>query len=46
MQDAVISPLLDNIYLHPEKTHVGDCRQSGEGFDFLGYRFMKSIPAV
>ncbi len=25
--------------LHPDKTHVGDCRQPGEGFDFLGYRF-------
>ena len=25
--------------LHPEKTHVGDCRQPGEGFEFLGYRF-------
>ncbi len=25
--------------LHPEKTHVGDCRQSGHGFEFLGYRF-------
>ncbi|MCH8553463.1 MAG: group II intron reverse transcriptase/maturase [Natronospirillum sp.] len=25
--------------LHPEKTHVGDCRQQGQGFDFLGYRF-------
>ncbi|TAN52941.1 MAG: hypothetical protein EPN21_02630 [Methylococcaceae bacterium] len=25
--------------LHPDKTHVGDCRQAGEGFDFLGYRF-------
>jgi len=25
--------------LHPDKTHVGDCRQIGEGFDFLGYRF-------
>lgn len=25
--------------LHPEKTHLGDCRQAGEGFDFLGYRF-------
>ena len=24
---------------HPEKTHVGDCRQPGEGFEFLGYRF-------
>lgn len=25
--------------LHPEKTHVGDCRQKGQGFEFLGYRF-------
>ncbi|MGH7484211.1 MAG: group II intron reverse transcriptase/maturase [bacterium] len=25
--------------LHPNKTHVGDCRQPGEGFEFLGYRF-------
>jgi len=87
-QGAVISPLLANIYLHPQdelmasrgyrmvryaddfvvlcksreeaeaalalvqqwvagnglrlsphKTHVGDCRQPGQGFEFLGYRF-------
>lgn len=25
--------------LHPGKTQVGDCRQPGRGFDFLGYRF-------
>lgn len=25
--------------LHPDKTHVGDCRETGQGFDFLGYRF-------
>ena len=25
--------------LHPDKTHVGDCTQAGQGFDFLGYRF-------
>jgi len=25
--------------LHPGKTQVGDCREPGEGFDFLGYRF-------
>jgi RNA-directed DNA polymerase len=25
--------------LHPDKTHVGDSRNAGEGFDFLGYRF-------
>lgn len=29
----------NGLILHPEKTHVGDCRQLGEGFDFLGYRF-------
>jgi RNA-directed DNA polymerase len=29
----------NGLILHPEKTHVGDCRQAGEGFDFLGYRF-------
>ena len=25
--------------LHPDKTHVGDCRLEGHGFEFLGYRF-------
>lgn len=25
--------------LHPDKTHVGDCRIEGQGFEFLGYRF-------
>jgi len=25
--------------LNPAKTRVGDCRQPGEGFEFLGYRF-------
>jgi RNA-directed DNA polymerase len=29
----------NGLTLHPEKTRVGDCRQPGEGFDFLGYRF-------
>lgn len=29
----------NGLSLHPDKTHVGDCRQDGEGFDFLGYRF-------
>lgn len=27
------------LQLHPDKTHVGDCRLPGQGFDFLGYRF-------
>jgi RNA-directed DNA polymerase len=25
--------------LHPEKTHIADSSQKGEGFDFLGYHF-------
>jgi RNA-directed DNA polymerase len=29
----------NGLMLHPEKTHVGDCRVEGQGFKFLGYRF-------
>lgn len=29
----------NGLMLHPDKTHVGDCLQSGQGFEFLGYRF-------
>ena len=29
----------NKLTLHPDKTHVGDCRKEGEGFEFLGYRF-------
>jgi len=29
----------NGLRLSPAKTHVGDCRQLGEGFEFLGYRF-------
>jgi len=29
----------NGLRLHPDKTHVGDCREPGEGFEFLGYRF-------
>lgn len=29
----------NGLTLHPDKTQVGDCRQVGHGFDFLGYRF-------
>lgn len=29
----------NGLTLHPDKTHVGDCREAGGGFDFLGYRF-------
>lgn len=29
----------NGLTLHPDKTRIGDCRQPGDGFDFLGYRF-------
>jgi len=29
----------NGLTLHPNKTHVGDCRVEGHGFEFLGYRF-------
>ena len=29
----------NGLQLHPDKTHVGDCREEGQGFEFLGYRF-------
>jgi len=32
--------------LHPEKTHVGNSREKGNGFEFLGYRFEAGHRAV
>ena len=29
----------ERLTLHPDKTHVGNCREIGQGFAFLGYRF-------
>jgi RNA-directed DNA polymerase len=29
------------LVIHREKTHVADCSQEGQGFDFLGYHFTK-----
>jgi RNA-directed DNA polymerase len=29
----------NGLTLHPDKTRIGDCREPGKGFDFLGYRF-------
>ena len=29
----------NGLKLNVGKTHVGDCRQAGQGFEFLGYRF-------
>lgn len=29
----------NDLTLHPDKTHVGNCLERGQGFEFLGYRF-------
>jgi RNA-directed DNA polymerase len=29
----------NGLTLHPDKTRIGDCRDPGQGFEFLGYRF-------
>lgn len=29
----------NGLTIHPEKTHLGNCLNEGEGFEFLGYRF-------
>jgi RNA-directed DNA polymerase len=29
----------NGLTLHPDKTHVGNCMEEGQGFEFLGYRF-------
>lgn len=29
----------NELTLHPEKTHIGNCMIEGQGFEFLGYRF-------
>jgi RNA-directed DNA polymerase len=29
----------NGLTLHPDKTHVGNCMETGRGFEFLGYRF-------
>jgi RNA-directed DNA polymerase len=29
----------NDLTIHPEKTHIGNCMIEGQGFDFLGYHF-------
>jgi RNA-directed DNA polymerase len=29
----------NQLTLHPDKTHIGNCLEEGHGFEFLGYRF-------
>ena len=36
----------EGLQLHPDKTHVGDCRLVGQGFEFLGYRLLASHQVV
>ncbi len=33
----------NGLTLHPDKTHVGDCRQPGCGFDFLVHRLRRKV---
>jgi RNA-directed DNA polymerase len=37
---------VNGLTLHPDKTHLGDCRQRGQGFDFLGYRFERGLRLI
>lgn len=32
----------NGLELHPDKTHIADLNNAGEGFDFLGYRFQRT----
>jgi Retron-type reverse transcriptase len=36
----------NGLTLHPEKTRTGNCRKTGEGFDFLGYHFERGRKTV
>lgn len=36
----------NGLALCPEKTHVGDCKIKGQGFEFLGYRFEEGYRKV
>jgi len=36
----------NGLTLHPGKTHVGDCRLEGHGFEFLGYRLEAGLRLV
>jgi len=36
----------NGLTLHPEKTRTGNCRKTGQGFDFLGYHFERGRKTV
>ena len=47
--EAALAPVTawttaNGLTLHPDKTRIGDCRQPGQGFEFLGYRFEARPP--
>jgi hypothetical protein len=33
----------NGLTLHPDKTRMGDAREPGQGFEFLGYRFEAGV---
>ncbi len=39
LRDVAAWVAANGLTLHPDKTRIGDSRQPGQGFDFLGYRF-------
>ena len=45
--DRVAAWVAENgLTLHPDKTRIGDCREPGQGFEFLGYRFEAGLRLV
>lgn len=36
----------NGLTLHPDKTRLGNCRNKGDGFDFLGYRFERGLRLI
>lgn len=39
LQAVQVWVAVNGLTLHPDKTRLGDCREPGRGFEFLGYRF-------
>jgi RNA-directed DNA polymerase len=38
--------MANGLTLHPQKARIGDARQPGQGFDFLGYRVESGLRFV
>ena len=39
LQEVKNWAIANGLEIHPDKTRIGDSREKGQGFDFLGYRF-------